>query len=295
MTLLRLCIVVIIFTASVKMFGQAAIGGAEAIDGGAQAVPFTELNSSADDHGPSWDAARQQLCWTTTRNGVSEIWIATASGANAHRADGTFNSSGHHRAFVAFGNEGEGVGVAFVSMPDQRQSFPTIVTVPCDNGHLNLGHPIASIQGSHFVSQPTLSPDGTRLVFVSDRPGGPGGLDVWVCDRRGSLDWSEPTLLSEFVNSDGDEITPMFLSNDSLVYASNGYGGKGGFDLFLTVLREGAWQEPEPLAAINTEFDESDLARLVNGDIVFASNRPGGKGGLDIWIVLKERSSAQKP
>lgn len=284
---IRCCVAVCLFAAATEMYGQAAIGGAELVESDIQAVPFTELNSPGDDHGPSWDAQRRRICWTTTRNGVSEIWLSTPSGADVRRAEGTFNDNGHHRAFVAFGHEGEAVGVAFVRTTGERQGYPTIVSVPCDNGSLNLGHPVAALQGPHFVSQPTLSPDGTRLVFVSDRPGGPGGLDIWVCDRRGSLEWSEPTLLSEFVNSSGDEITPMFLSNDSLVYASNGYGGKGGYDIFLTVLREGAWQEPEPMTPLNTEFDESDLARLGNGDLVFASNRPGGQGGLDIWIVIR--------
>ncbi len=251
------------------------------------AVPFTELNSSADDYAPSWDAQRKRLTWTTSRSGWAEIWLSDINGGGAHKAEGTFNASGRHRSYVSFGRDGEAVGVAFVR--GERQSYPTIVTVPLDNNQLNLGHPVTVLEGEAFTSQPTLSPDGTRLVFVSDRPGGVGKLDLWVCDRRGQIDWSEPVLLSTIINSPGDEITPTFISNDSLVYASNGYGGKGGFDLFLIVLREGAWQEPEPLSALNSEFDESDLAILDTGDLIFASNRPGGLGGLDLWVVRRKR------
>ncbi|RPI67724.1 MAG: hypothetical protein EHM43_06760, partial [Ignavibacteriae bacterium] len=209
------------------------------------AVPFTSLNSSADDYGPSWDGARKRLTWTTSRSGAAEIWVSDAEGTAVRKAEGTFNASGRYRSYVTFGRDGEAVGVAFLR--GERQSYPTIVTVPLDNDQINLGHPVASLSGETFTSQPTLSPDGTRLVFVSDRPGGVGKLDLWVCDRRGQVEWSEPVLLSALVNSPDDEITPTFISNDSLVYASNGYGGKGGFDLFLIVLREGAWQEPEPL------------------------------------------------
>lgn len=250
-------------------------------------TPWVLLNTEADEYGPSVDAGRDRLFYTSEQDGTAAQWMLMNGADRPQKCTGTFNKEGHHRAYVSFGQGDEAVGVAFVK--SERQSYPTIITVPIDQGALNEGHPIPVLVGDHFCSQPALSPDGTRLVFVSDRPGGQGGLDLWVCDRRTDTEWTTPALLSTDVNSDGDEITPVFIAADSLVYASNGYGGVGGFDLFLTVLRDGAWGEPELLPVFNSEFNESDLAVLPDGSVVFASDRPGGSGGLDLWISRRRR------
>ena len=85
------------------------------------------------------------------------------------------------------------------------------------------------------------------------------------------------------INSPGDEITPYLKSSDTLYFASNGLGGPGGFDLYKSIRVDGIWQRPFPLTDINTEFDESDLTFINETTCLFASNRPGGKGGLDIY------------
>lgn len=244
--------------------------------------PFVSANSTADDYAPSYDAKNRRLIFTSEKSGEAAQWFLDSETKRLEPVPGTFNKEGCHRAFVSFGREDEAVGVAFVR--GERQSHPTVVTVPVNNGSLNEGHEIACFEGESFTSQPTLSPDGGSLVVVSNRDGGEGGLDLWMCTRQSDRVWSEPVQMSSTINSGGDEITPVFISADSLVYASNGYGGQGGFDLFLVVLRNGAWQEPEPLTLFNSEFDESDLAMLPDGTVIFASNRPGGKGKLDLWI-----------
>ena len=243
---------------------------------------FTSANSDEDDYAPTYDHLNKRVVYTSEESGYAAQYFVNSETKERILIDGTFNREGHHRAFVSFGSGDEAVGVAFVLA--ERQSVPTIITVPIDNGSLNEGHPIDCFAGEHFTSQPSLSPDGNSLVVVSDREGGEGGLDLWVCTRQSDRVWSEPVQLSSTVNSEGDEITPVFISADSLVYASDGYGGQGGFDLFLVVLRDGAWQEPEPLTMFNSEFDESDLVLLPDGTVIFASNRPGGKGKLDLWV-----------
>ncbi len=273
---------------------QAMTGTAVFTDGYEVPSPLPAVNSEANDYAPIWQPDRNRLLITTERTGVASIWQvpyqhSTDKGtiqASAEPVEGTFNAPGRWRAYVSFGLGGEAVGVAFVA--HERQAWPTIITVPTNELALNEGHPIPSIIRNGFDSQPTLSPDGTQLVFASDREGGLGGLDLWICDRRSDLTWGEPVQLSSNVNSEGDEITPFFLSNDTLLYASNGYGGKGGFDLFIVVLRDGVWQEPEPLEWFNTEFNESDPTILPDATIVFASDRPGGPGLLDLWVSRKK-------
>ena len=244
-------------------------------------APLTAMNSSADDYAPGFMQQKGVLTFSSERNGTAALFFQDNN--SAQEFSGTFNKHGAHRAFVSFCNSGEAVGVKFYQHNTQAQ--PGITTVICDSSSANEGLPILILNGNYFVSHPTLSPDGTRLAFVSNRPGGVGGLDIWVSDRREGREWTEPVLLSTTVNSTSDEITPVFLSNDSLTYASNGYGGLGGFDVFITVNREGKWTEPEPLELVNSEFDDSDCTKLPDGSWVFATNRPGGLGNLDLWIA----------
>ena len=251
--------------------------------------PIASINTTVDDYGPEYEKSHRRLLFTTDRSGTTEIWFLQDSTTQPGKALGTFNSDGKHRGYLSYGRSGEVVGVAF--QPGERQAYATIITVPLDNGFINEGHPIASLNDGSFTTQPALSPDGTRLVVASNREGGAGGMDLWVCDRRTDLVWSVPVQISDKINSEGDEITPFFVSSDSLVYASNGYGGKGGFDLFLVVLKDGAWQEPEPITFLNSEFNESDLILLPSGSIIFSSDRPGGVGGLDLWITRRLSSS----
>jgi hypothetical protein len=110
-------------------------------------------------------------------------------------------------------------------------------------------------------------------------------MDIYISERMSGGEWSEPVAISPLLNSAGHEMTPVFIGNDSLLFASDGYGGRGGMDLFLSVYEDGAWQEPIPLDWINTEFDETDACMLPDGTLLFASNRPGGNGGFDLYIV----------
>ncbi|MBL7999844.1 MAG: PD40 domain-containing protein [Candidatus Kapabacteria bacterium] len=121
---------------------------------------------------------------------------------------------------------------------------------------------------------PTLSPDGTMLVFCSDRTGGEGGTDLWISTFSNGQ-WNIPINAGTELNSNANEITPCFLGNDSLLFASNGFGGKGGYDLYITIRKAGEWLPPTPLLHLNSVFDESDPCVLPDGRIIFASNRNG--------------------
>jgi hypothetical protein len=99
--------------------------------------------------------------------------------------------------------------------------------------------------------------------------------------------WSPPVFISE-LNTSGNEITPFLLSEDTLFFASNGQGGPGGYDIFYSVKSKGLWQKPFPLSGLNTEYNESDFILLANSTAIFSSDRPGGKGGLDLWSSVLE-------
>lgn len=155
--------------------------------------------------------------------------------------------------------------------------------------------PIASalsefgIEGMGVVStradenRATLSTDGQRIIWASNREGGAGGWDLWQAtlqDKR----WMQPQPLA--LNSAADDVDP-FLSADGrwLYFASNRKGGQGGFDLYrAAVAKDGSLGQPQNLGpTVNGRQDERSPALADDGRLLFSSNRTGGNGGWDLW------------
>lgn len=161
--------------------------------------------------------------------------------------------------------------------------------------------------GGTFVTRPIreldtpgreLSPwfaDGW-LYFASDRAGGLGGLDLWRSRRIGDH-FQPPENLGATVNSGADEVDPAWRSPTELWYASNrGAGGEGSFDLYTAKCADGQFEQPQPVESINTPYDERTPAFTPDGRVLFfASNRPGGRGGFDLWRSLCANDRFQPP
>lgn len=149
--------------------------------------------------------------------------------------------------------------------------------------HNQKATPLESEPHPSFNSHPCPSPDGKHLYFVSDRPGGLGGTDIWFYTLQDNLTWTGPEHLEGDMNSPGDEITPFMNNEDTLYFSSNGHGGKGKFDIYMTYFENGEWQAPIPLSEINSEYDDTDFIISDSNTALFCSDRPGGKGNLDFY------------
>lgn len=134
------------------------------------------------------------------------------------------------------------------------------------------------------TGHPAISPDGKRLYFASDRPGGQGGTDIWFCDNLGNR-WGVPQNMGPKVNTTGNELFP-YISKDSVLYfTSNAHPGLGGYDIFQCRLTpKGPSSVINVGYPINTRFDERNLILLQDDSSgFFVSNRPGGQGSDDIY------------
>jgi outer membrane protein OmpA-like peptidoglycan-associated protein len=132
----------------------------------------------------------------------------------------------------------------------------------------NLG---SAVNTRYYESQPSLSADGRRLYFVSDRPGGKGRRDIWRSDLTVDGSWREPVNIGGPVNTAANEASPFIHANgQSLFFASEGHTGLGGYDLFvsdsLAVVDSVHWSAPTNLGyPINTSEDQASLFVAANG------------------------------
>jgi len=140
----------------------------------------------------------------------------------------------------------------------------------------NLGRPVNS---TSWDSQPSLSPDGRTLYFVSDRKGGLGRRDIWVTHIDPEGEWDIPKNLGAPVNTAGDDISPFIHPNGQRLYfASDHYTGFGGFDIFFSDKKSGKWSSPENFGyPINTQADEVAMFITADGKHGYYSHESGSK------------------
>ena len=136
----------------------------------------------------------------------------------------------------------------------------------------------------YSIAHPSITNDGERLYFVSDMPGGYGGMDIYYSERRGGF-FSQPINLGPNVNTPGNELFPHITPDGHLFFASNGHSGLGGLDIFVSLPMETGFSEPFNLGpGINSSYDDFSIVFNKDGESgFFASNRPEGKGEDDIY------------
>ena len=150
-------------------------------------------------------------------------------------------------------------------------------------------NPLGHTNPGSFASHPSMTSDGQTLFFSSDREGSIGGTDLWYFSKNAKGDWDGPYPMGEYINSPGNEITPFTPHPDTLYYATDGHGGKGGFDILMSVRENGTWLEPIPVEEVNSKWNDTEFSIINDTLAAFTSDRPGGKGNLDIYMLKKSK------
>ncbi|MEQ9168643.1 MAG: tetratricopeptide repeat protein, partial [Fulvivirga sp.] len=158
---------------------------------------------------------------TKDDEGVWQLPVSISENINSEFNEGTCTLSADGRTLIftsCYGRQGYGSCDLYISeKTGDEWSVPK-----------NLG---PAINSSAWDSQPSLSADGRRLFFISNRSGGVGSRDIWLAYKNENNEWEKPVNLGRGINTVNDEVSPFIHPNNkTLYYATNGLPGFGGFD-----------------------------------------------------------------
>jgi outer membrane protein OmpA-like peptidoglycan-associated protein len=166
---------------------------------------------------------------------------------------------------------------------------------------VNLGK---NVNSEYFDSQPSITPDGTRLYFTSTRKGPNSSgrnkyeeMDIWYSDWDDDMDEWGPAKNLEAINTKGKDCSPFICSDGrTLIFSSDAHSvNYGGLDFYITTYSPStrSWSKPTNLGEpLNTKFDEQFMTMPASGDIIyFSSNRTdlsaqSGKSDLDLYVAV---------
>ncbi|HEY8936328.1 MAG TPA: OmpA family protein [Cyclobacteriaceae bacterium] len=153
--------------------------------------------------------------------------------------------------------------------------------------------------GMFWETSASITADGKKLYFASNRPGGIGELDLYVSELDGKGDWGKATNLGPVINTPENEDAP-FIHPDgvTLYFSSDGHPNLGNSDIFISEFKNGKWRKPENLGwPINTwEYDGFFTISADKKKGYYSTMKEGGLGETDIYsITFLEPKYKPKP
>lgn len=266
------------------------------------------LNSSSDEFAPVFFDGN--LYFNSDRNKYSQFFISSYIEKNIEK--NIFNQPILLKSDINNNNQSQ----SYITFESKEKAYFSKFNNYNGKFYLNLyysnfrkqnwdeGNLIQTLSMSNFVSHPSISTNKDYLIFVVNKNSIPNNqeegksidTDLMVSYKDNEGNWTEPEYLDE-LNTNYSEITPFISGSnghDTLYFASNGYGGPGGYDLYYSIKSNGKWQRPNPINELNTEYNESDICTFDN-NIIFSSDRPGGKGNLDLYLAqITQKTSESK-
>ncbi len=158
-----------------------------------------------------------------------------------------------------------------------------------ETGKWGQGQPMPNVNTEENEGAQAISADGKLLVFTAcNRPGDYGSCDLYFSQRLSKGEWSKPKNIGAPVNSREWESQPSVAPNGDAIYFARG-SREGQKDLYVTQRQaDGSWGKPEPLAEINTPFNETAPCMHPDGQtLYFASDGYAGMGSFDLFVSRK--------
>ena len=131
------------------------------------------------------------------------------------------------------------------------------------------------------VGHPAISPDGSKLYFVSDADGGQGGKDIWVAVNEGGQ-WTVLENLGTNINTSGNEMFPYVRQDGALFFSSDGHEGFGGLDIYKAEQDSaGEWHVENMYSPINSVGDDFGITFSADNSMGYFSSSRGQRKPID--------------
>lgn len=139
-----------------------------------------------------------------------------------------------------------------------------------------------------------IAPNGNFLYFVSDRDGGQGGKDIYVCNKLPNGEWAKAQNIGNTINTPYDE-DGVFIHPDgkTLYFSSNGQNSIGDYDIFYSTMDDsGNWTTPINMGyPVNSTDDDVYFVTSTDGKRgYFSSFKEEGYGEKDIYQIELEEA-----
>lgn len=267
------------------------------------------INTVAPEYAPVISADETKMIFTSRRHSTSggkvdivdnmhfeDVYISYHDGdkwSTAENMGAPINTAEDQEACIGLSPDGQEMFVyrSHEKYSDAGDIFVSDLEGKSWSAPEKLNDAVNTLKG--MESHASITADEKTLYFTSNRPGGQGGLDIYVSKRLPDNSWAVPTSLGNKINSKYDEDAP-FIHPDgkTLYFSSKGHKSMGGFDIFKTVYNEktSTWSEPENIGyPINTSGDDIFFVWTPDGKkAYFSSYRDGGYGHEDIYMLTKE-------
>ncbi|MFQ5334939.1 MAG: hypothetical protein ACE5DN_02575 [Flavobacteriales bacterium] len=263
------------------------------------------VNSPTEDYRPAISADGKTLIFTSRRpdskGGIispedhkyfEDIYISvldeqTGQWSVAEGIQGRLNTD-EHDACLGISPDGKQIFI-YKNIEGLTRSGDIYLSKLSSSGRWSTPKPFGkTINSSYFETSASMSKDGKRLYFVSERKGGIGQGDIYMAEKISKHEWSEAVNLGAEVNTAGDE-NSVFVHPDEkyLIFSSDGRTSIGGYDIYISLKKDGKWSKPVNLGyPINTMDDNVHFTVRADGKKAYYSTYDkDGFGNTDIFEI----------
>ena len=257
-----------------------------------------KINSPFSDHSPVISADESVIIFTSRRKGFQDeelnedgqynedIYISYDKNNSwqAPKSISPYINTNEHEASIALTPDGQQLYIY------RGTNGGTILTSYLNGDEWSVPKDLgANINTRYRETDASPTTNGKYLYFTSDRPGGYGGIDIYISEKQEDGTWGKAKNLGPTINTSADEEGPFILPDGvTLLFSSKGHETMGGFDIFRSKINEfGTWTKPENIGyPINTIDNDVFLAMTPDGKrAYFSSFREDGYGKSDIYMM----------
>ncbi len=260
------------------------------------------INSAYSDHSPSISADEQTMVFTSRRKGTGgkldadgqyfeDIYMTKKIDGVWQPAKGIDDlNTNEHDASISISPDGRELYIYKANnIVNNKKNVGDIFVSKLERGRWSTPKSLGkNINSPYKENDASISADGNTIYFSSNRPGGFGGMDIYMAKKQENGEWGKAVNLGETINTKENDDAPfIFYDNTTLYFSSAGHKTMGGLDIFKSEFKNGKWQAPVNLGyPINSVEEDIFYKPAIDGKHAYlASYRKDNLGETDIYLL----------